>query len=359
MKKQAVLAGVFVLVCLTLFGCGKKTTAPKAGSASPEDMLSLVPVDAQGVVFIDMNKAMTTEFANKAIEKDKGYQKYKEFIEATGIDPQKDVYFVTVAITGKLEGAGPEGAAVVNMRYDKETLLNLAKEKAQEEGTTISEVDYHGVALYSWAKEGADKEEAEEEHEHEVGQEAEHEEEFGEDEDHGEDKDMDVAFIDDSNIVAGEEAAVKSVIDVLQGRKQNVFKNQALSEVIAQSNKQAMVWGSILLSKEAKEKMRSENPMLSDLMGISAVAMFFDLEDKDILAEIKMMNQDAEKNTKIAETLTGFKALGSLAAGKKPEIGELMDRIEITAAADHIRVFCRLPEELLSRLTQEEDKTEN
>lgn len=348
MKKQTTIVAVFVFVVLTFFGCGKKTTAPKAGTAGPEDMLSLVPVDAQGVVFIDMNKAMTTEFANKAIQKDKSFQKYNEFMEATGIDPQKDIFFVTVAITGKLEGSKAEGAAIVNMRYDKETLLNLAKEKAQEEGKTISEVDYNGLTLYSWAKE-----------EEETGQEEQGEEEFGEDEDDEEDEDVIVAFIDDSNIVAGEEIAVKSVLDVLQGRKQNVSKNQALSAVIAQSNKQAMVWGSILLSKEAMEKMRSENPLLSDLTGISAVSMFFDVKDKDFLAEIKMINQDADKNTKIAETLTGFKALGSLAAGEKPEIGELMDHIEITAAADHVKVYCRLPEELLSRLTKEKGETEN
>jgi len=325
MRKASLFITALLIFTLAFTACGKKSEAPVAGSASPTDMLNLVPQDANGVFFVNVNKAMGTEFARKAIEKDDSYQKYQEFITKTGIDPQKDIYYAAIAMMGELAEDKAKGAAILNMKFDKEKLIALAKEKAAEEEKEIGEEDYNGITLYHWQEQ----------------------------------KDpFYLTFLDDSNIVAGNEAPVKAVIDVVQKRQENLFKNPALADLVEKSNKDAMVWGNILIAKDALDKMKSSNPMLSDLEGISAVSMFFDYKNQNMLAEIKLMNSDADKNKKIAEMLTGFKALGSMAAGEKPEIGELMSKIEVSSGADHVKIFASLPEDLIAKLSEKKEEQE-
>jgi hypothetical protein len=44
--------------------------------------------------------------------------------------------------------------------------------------------------------------------------------------------------------------------------------------------------------------------------------------------------------------------MGALAAGEKPEIGELLNKIEITSGADNVTIKALLPEELLVKLSK-------
>ena len=78
--------------------------------------------------------------------------------------------------------------------------------------------------------------------------------------------------------------------------------------------------------------------------------MAFDYSNKILDMEIKAVTSDAGKNKEIADMLNGFKAMGSMAAGDKPEVGELLGKIEITSAADNVRLHAAVPEVLLNKL---------
>lgn len=326
MKKITAIGVAIIFVFFSFISCGKKPSAPKAGSASVDDMLSLIPEDAKGVFFVNFNKAMTTEIASKTIKEDKNYQKYQEFIEKTGIDPQKDVYFVTVAITGTMEKEKAKGGAIVNLKYDKDNLLSLIKAKAAEEGQEFQEEEYSGVMIYAWKEEEEEKQY--------------------------------FSFMDESNIIAGNEVVVKSIIDVMQEKKENVFKNEALSALIAKTNKDVLLWGAILIPPEAMSKAASQNPMLSSLEGINAVSMYFDYKSKNIIAEIKVISSDEAKNQQVADLLNGLKAMGGMVATEKPEIGELINKIEITSTADYVKIYASIPEELINKLKEMKEKEE-
>lgn len=318
MRKLTAVGISLIFVFFSLSSCKKEAETPKAGSASVDDMLRLVPEDAMGVFFIDFHKAMSTEMVNKSIKESKeGYEKYQEFIQITGIDPQKDIYFVTVAITEATEKV--KGGAIVNMKFEKEALLTLVKAKAAEEGQEITEEDYNGVPVYSVQEKG------------EV---------------------TPFTFLDDSNIIAGNDVVVRSIIDVLQKKKENVFKNKVLSDLIAKTNKSAMIWGAMLIPEEAMSKAASQNPMLGNLQSINAASMYFDYKNKNLIAEIKVMSSDEAKNKEVADLLNGVKAMGSMAAAQKPEIGELVNNIEITSTADHVKIYASIPEELINKLKE-------
>jgi hypothetical protein len=127
MKKLTALGIVVFLALFSFTACGKKAGAPAAGAAGAEDMLKLLPKDAQGVVMVDVHRSITTAFADKAIKEDKNYQKYQDFIKETGLDPQKDIYFLAVAMAGQTEGAKQEAAAVISLKYNKDLLLAKMK----------------------------------------------------------------------------------------------------------------------------------------------------------------------------------------------------------------------------------------
>jgi len=317
MKKITVISIVFIFALFCFISCEKKPAAPEAGTAKAEDLLSLIPVNAQGVFCVDIHRAMSTEVVNKSIKEDKTYEKIEEFIEKTGIDPQKDIYFVVGAITAGAEPKKQKGVGIINLKYNKDTLLALAKEKAAEEEQELTEEEYNGIMIYAWKEE---------------------------------DGEGSLSFIDDSNIVVGNESEVKSVIDVLQKRAENVSKNEDLSALIAKANKSAIFWGAILIPPEAMEEAAAENPFLSNLQAVNAVSIYFDYKNRNILTEIKVMSSDEAKNKQVADAITGLKAFGAMAAAQKPEIGELMDTIEISSGTDHVKIFASIPEELIIKL---------
>jgi len=325
MKRITAIGLVLFLALFSFTACKKEAAAPKAGTAKAEDVLNLIPVDVQGVFFVDVNKAMSTEFANNMIQENEDYQKYLDFVEKSGIDPQKDIYYVALGIAGDLEGEDQEGVAVVNMKYDPETLLGLIKEKAAEEEQEIQEEQYEGHTVYKMWEEG---------------------------------KPVELSFIDESNIVAGNGIHVKSVLDVLDKKKDNVFKNEKLSAILDKTNKDAMLWGAILLPAETMEKAASSNPMMGALKSISAIALYFDYKNQNLIAEILAMGPDADSNKQVAEALTGIKSFGAMAAGEKPEIGELLNAIQITSGDDHVKIFAEVPEALIQKLQADKPKEE-
>lgn len=349
MRKTTVFGLMFLLTMIGFVACGKKAEMPKAGSASPDDMLSLLPMNAQGVLFVNVNQAMSIEAADKMIRESDDYQKYMEFVEKTGIDPQKDIFYVAAAMTG-LGGDEEKGVAVINMKYDRDTILPLIKEKMAEEGKELMEMEYSGLTIYKVEKEEA-AEPVEQEEEQEIQQEQQEKE----------DKELEegaFAFLDSSNIVIGSEEEVKSVIDISQKKADNLYKNQALADLLAKTNKEGILWGAILIPAEAAKKAAEENPMMSSFAAMEAASFLFDYKNQNILAEIKLMSDNEENNKKIADALNGLKAFGGMLAAEKPEIGELMNKIEISSTAEHVKVYASLPEELLKKLKSDKPAEE-
>lgn len=312
MKKLSVLGIFLILFMALLTSCAKQPSAPVAGSARVDEMLTLIPKDVQGVFFVDIHKAMLTDFADKTLKEEETYEKYQKFVEETGIDPKKDIYFVVVALTEGMEQKEQKGAAILNLKYDKEALLAKLKE---EEGK-LREEDYNGITLYGW----------------------------------GDDEEKVGAFLDDSNVILGNKEAVKTAVDTYQRKAENVFKNEELANLINQTNKEAIFWGGLLIPPEAMEKAVSNNPMFSAFDSVTAAVLYFDYKNKNVIAEIKVMSEDETKNTQIVDALNGFKAMGAMMAAKEPEVGELLDKLEISSGPGHAKIYASIPEELINKL---------
>jgi len=316
MKKNPAILFAALLLVFGLSSCAK-ATAPKAGSAQAADLLSLVPSEAKGVIVIDIRRIMQTDAAAKAIADNGNKAKYDEFVQTTGIDPQKDVFYFVGAALGDLGQKDMEGVGLVNLKYEKEKLLALL----QKERGEISTEEYSGLTVYKAAATG-------------------------------EKKPASGVFLDDSNILFGTDIAVKKVIDVRQKKTDNIWKSDALSSLLKGMNTSALVWGGFAVPPDAMKQASSQNPMLGAFSDIRFLTISFDYKNNNVLAEIRALSPDEAKNKQMADALNGFKALGAGAAAKEPQLGELLNAIEIGSASDHVKISATIPEALIQSLSE-------
>lgn len=320
MKKFAVLGLSFLLILSVFSACGKKPSIPKAGSATADDMLTLLPKNSGGVVVVDVHRAMTTDFAQKMIKENKEYQKYQEIINEIGVDPQKDVFFVAVGVSAEMKQNASSAVGVVNLKYNKDKLL--AAIKKQE--SNLEEKTYEGIAMFSSPKEGEKRV-------------------FG-------------AFLDESNILIGPEKEVQAVVDIVKKKAESVVKNKEMMALIKAVNRKAMLWSAFLLPLDQMKTMAEANPFLSNLQFIKSLSLYFDYKNKGLEAEIKAVGTDEKKNKEVADFLNGLKSLGGLTGSQKPELGELLNKIEITSSVDFVKIYATIPQDLLDKLSQEAQK---
>lgn len=317
MKKIITLFAIVFMVIAGFTSCGK-SVGPKVGNAQAENMLKLLPANADGVFFIDLERAMDMEFARKAITEDEDIQ---ALIEQINIDPLEDLFFLAGAVTQKENEEDKEKVAfILNLNYVKDEILNLIREKAQEEDQEISETDYEGHTIYGMWED---------------------------------DKEVSLAFIDNSNILVGDKTQAQAIIDVIEKKKENFYSNETLADLVSKTDKQAILWGAILFAPESLDEMTADNPMLEDLKNLQAASIAFNYKNQAILADIKLMGGDETKNKNLADFLAGIKGFAGLMAAEKPEIGELMNAITITSGPEHVQISANIPEELLNSLKSE------
>jgi hypothetical protein len=207
---------------------------------------------------------------------------------------------------------------VINLKYKKDSLIAKLKEKEPN----LAETTYNGVTILSWATTEEGK------------------------------KPGGGAFLDDSNIVVGTEDTVKAVIDVYQKKGKSVLNNPDLAPLIKKANKKAMIWSAFLFPPESMQKLAAQNPMVSSLEALKSMTMNFDYKNKNVVVEIMAMGPEEAKIKEIASMLNGLKALGGAAAAQEPLVGELLNKIEISSAADHIKISASLSEDLIQKLSE-------
>jgi len=307
MKNSKLIVFLLALFLISICACGPKE---KAGSPGVEEMLKMFPVEAKGVFFVDVDKGMITEMVRDIIIEEA--QKMGKFSEKTGIDLEKDVHYLAAAFI-PVSPKNYEGVAIINLEYDKEKILSLIQEKSQAE---LATEDYERITLYF-----SDKQKTE-----------------------------CVVMLDAFHIAVGNAVGAKSCIDVLQGRKDNVFKNESLSALFRRTDKSTIVWAAIVDPAQTLNMPTSQSPQLKIAESFNSLTMNLDYKNKSVLVDIKAEGEDVEKNHQLAQTLNGFKALGATMISDKPELGELLNAVQISSGDDHVRISANIPEELAHKL---------
>ena len=311
--KKATTLGLAVVLTALLISCGQTT---QSGAAAGEALIKLMPMGTMGVMAIDVQRALGTEAATKMLQEPQAKAKYDEFVQMSGIDPIKDIFYIGVGLDGS-GGKIEDGGVVISMKYDQAKLRALMKEKAPE----VVEESYNGVPYFS-NLDGTDPDQQK----------------------------TRAAFLDADHIVIGSEKGVKGIIDVQQKKADSIVKDPALAAALKKVDKSAIAWGAMAVPQDLLQKGIESMPQMKVLEGVTALTMSFDYRLATFVADIKAHGGTKEQNETLASTLNGFKSLGAMFAAQEPLAGEALNGVEISSGADYTRVYISLTQEILDKM---------
>lgn len=316
-----IAAGLVILVSCT------KQESLEAGKATTRSLMKLLPENTTSVNALDAHRAAAAEPVRKLLENKDIKAGYDNIVKCAGVDPLKDVY---LAVSGTINtGAGrmPDIAVIFNVKYDRvkalasiKGMIPGAKEEKVGDSTLLT-----GLGLI--AVKGFEIKPA-------------------------------LAFLDSSNVVAGTEGAVRSVLAVYARKAPSLAENKRMSALIRRIEGSPMFWAAALIPPEMLAKLTSANPGLKVVEGIEGAALAVDYRNRAAALEIIASGGTEQHNKDLASALTALKMLGAsgLVDKTKPEqagMAGILNSVEISAGSDHVRIHALVPEEMLDALRKQ------
>ena len=320
MKKKLLILTLVLLSLLLVPACKKK--AP--GQLGSEAMLAMVPEGPVMVMAFNFQQFAALDLFDKMVKDDwqknakagKAFKDYQDFVQQTGVDLQKDVYAVVAAVYGDFGGDNPEMVGIVNLKYDPAKLLAVLN-KNQE---VMAEEKYRGLDIYTMKNEDPAKAAR-------------------------------LAFLNQNNILFGSPLQLKKAIDLNLDKGKSVLQTASLMKYVDKLDKKSMFW---LALGNIPEKMKSApagGMMPVDLSKAEAFTAFLDYKGKTFSGEFRLISYNEAGNKQIADMLNGLKSLGAMGSAKDPDLGQLLNSIQLSSAADHIKLTFSLSEELMNKMS--------
>ena len=321
MKKKMLALSLVMVMLLLSPSCKKK--AP--GQLSSEALLGLVPEGPVMLISFNLQQLAALDFFDKMLKDDwqknvkagKAFKDYGDFKQQTGIDLQKDLYASVIAIYGSFESENPDMVGIINLKYDPSKLLAVFKDK----NVITAEEKYRDLVLYTLKSDDA-----------------------------GKNKDMRLAFLNKANIVVGSPLQVKRAIDLNQQGGKSVLQTPALMKYVNTLDKKSMFWLAVGNIPDKMKQAPQGGMMPVDLSKAEAFTAFVDYKNKTFSGELRLISRNEAGNKQIADMLNGLKSLGAMGASKEPELGQLLNSILLSSAADHVKLTFSLSEELMNKL---------
>jgi hypothetical protein len=221
---------------------------PPADSAGASPRLKYLPKDYWLVAELDVGTVMS--FLNNPIaQANPQYAQFKQLMvmakRMTGVDPEKDVDWVTLFAAGA-PGDQTKILAVAQGSFDNDT---VAKRVAASFATSITEMTYKQRKYYVLF-------------------------------------DMALFFPEASTALVGDEGLVKAAIDQLAGRPRDI--PAALKGVLAKTPGKSLVWAAvqpqvILAHEELAEWRKGNAALYKSLNKIEALSLSFELKDDGLV----------------------------------------------------------------------------
>lgn len=314
LRKILILACIFFIFLIPL-ACARKTKSPQAGQAKAIDLIQFLPKDCMGVYAWDVRRTLDTSLARHSLEDKEITAKIEEIKNQTGIDLTKDVFLIAGGLIA-LEKKEPQPAAIINLRYDQNKLLNFIKQKSPQ---PLEEVAYGKRTIFKLPTE--------------------------------KEPNPGIVFYDSSNIFIGGLEVVEKLIEVGEGKIENIRQNNELNSLLKTTKTGSLSWSAFLLPREAMAEAAKSNVMLSSIEKLHSLAMSFDYKNKNLVAEITAKGSDGTHHKQLAEFLTGMRSMGVMAATNYPEVVEILNKLEITSTPQQVSLNFALPEDLLIKLS--------
>ncbi len=305
----------FAVMVLIFTGCGKKE-----GAVGKTDLLKFVPSNAIMVLNFNVSAFTQLEAFDKLVEEKevkeakegkKLFENYKDFVAKTGINPKTDIHAVTMAVFGKFSQKAEDAVAVVNLKYDKDKLLAVMKEK----GIKYTEESYKSTLLYKVEETDT--------------------------------ADVAFCFVSDALMAFGKTNRVKQVADLAANEGDNFYKNTTLSAYVKKVKTDAILSFIMAIPEEVRNQPAQGVPIQVDYSKAETVYGFGNYKNDVYSLEIVVVSANEDGNKQTVNSLNQMKGMGAMAG---PEIAELLNNLKIQASADDIKFSLSLSGALLNKL---------
>lgn len=324
---------LLTLAAVALVGCARrgKTTLPSA----LQDDLAKLPQEVQSVFYADVqslqNSKLGKEFRKEfdsEMQKHRHHEDYKEFIEATGFDLQKDLHSALVGMQVTRDANGDSAGhmhgavfAILKGAFDESKIVSHIQAKQQEKGKEEMVVaTYNGKTIYTGPR----------------GRYA-------------------AYFAEANTLVVGTQDWVKMIIDnKLEGK--NLLANGALMNLIHQLPHKDQLWA-VGIPGELMERITSELSKHEDFKGGHALRS---LQSGMLSARVNAAANlwasascsNEEDSRLMSDALKGVLAMAKLAVSDDRELVDMLNRFEIKAKGTEVHMAAKIDKAFFEKMRE-------
>jgi len=273
-------------------------TVPAQTITPDETTLKLLPQDLQGIAFIDVAGLRNATLIQDLLQKQGFPGVPQDFMDATGIQPLRDIDKATI-------GIGSKPVVILEARYDRFKVEQYLQNQGAASET------YLGRTLYSPQPQQPES----------------------------------ITFID-RYIVAGDTDLVKQVVDRMAAPAANVLQNAALMEMIRRIETGNQVWlvganaGTLTRSVPAPPEV--QNILTSLTSGSYQMRI---AQDVHVKAIGNFSTNESARNS--ADMLRGLIALARTQTAQQPDLLHLLDGVRVEDTGNLMTIQIDAPGDLL------------
>ena len=298
------------------------STAVEAQSTGLPGTVEWMPADAGVVGHVDLRSLMESPLRQKwedAVSNHGTPKGLDEFREATGLDPFQDLYGVSFAVVpgggAEKKGKPEHWGAAVHGAFDSERILS----KIREEVNVETEV-HEGTTIYLLTR----KEES--------------------DDDEAEQPEPALAFPDGGILLIGEPGYVREMIDAGAGRSASAAAN--LIERWGEGN---FALDTFWIAASPEGGLGPIMPQAGEVPPVQSVSLS-GRTDTELSLRARGKAADAESATQLADVVRGLVALGAMQRAENPDLGTVLDSIQIEQAENEVQISLSVPYETLESM---------
>ena len=318
MLTRTFLSFILIISLVTIFTSCEKVT--QQIPQSMEAQLALLPTDANALGYVNVQKVHESDIVHAFLDSSHaspfGEKDYQEFVEATGLDVQKDITDIYFAIKLGENRYEKNGLVVVNGKFDPEKIIPYIEQEAKSHSLVKS--SYGDFTIYQLV----------------------------------EDDTVTFAFVSNATLLVGSENNITAWLDKSSGKS-----GKTLNELIAQVNQikyKDTAWFTMDASLIAEELKQKDIKKFKSLESLRSLNLSIDLVEK-----FKFFGQSSFETSEQAElfydAIKGFIAAGKLSTSDDREIVDILNSITVDHEGEQVSIDIKFTQEEIETLLNKKD----
>ena len=337
MKKAYVPILLLILIFSTACsgGEGPREVSAVTSPAKSTDYLSLMPEETNILFYANIKSIKQTSFGEELsarfedeIRVKRDDREYRDFLEATGVNPEKDIYELWFGSTGG-DRRDNVGGAIVRGKFDEKKIVEYIEEERYHR---LRQNTYRGHKIYTLEDSYRSRNDGSE-----------------------------FTFLNSETVAIGDGEWLKNVIDLSKDGGKNVLSNKAMARFIDEVPSKDQLWAVINLNEMTDgwtQKIREQGSTFKGTKSIENMQslIFHTRVDKDAKLFIKGDFGTAEEAELLAETLNGFKAMAKLMVLDDKEAIDMLNGIKIKSDGSMIHINTTVDKNFFDKVDEKRKK---